>query len=344
MKTVWMSITCLAALLAGAVIGRQTVAGPSGPSGSEVPPGRAGKAAAATTAAAPDLPSAFKAAATQRGKMLIMLNALEARSSRNMPQLVDAMSNDYYQLSMLADLAIHTNPAGFMKALIHRKPGEDAVGYMAWNFAERWGKIDFPGAFETCLNFPQPSGGFLAGTVLQTRFADDPTEALKTAAQHPELRFAWSNSFNIPATSVNLDLIRALPPSMGKAAMIEAISKNLEPDAAYALVLQDRSFNSGYGLPKASKSLVEKDPEAAREWILSHQGHPATSQFAYAYGDHLLRKDPAAAAEWAASQLSGSRRTSILEKAAKELESKDPAAAEGVRALLPSAIKSADKP
>lgn len=276
--------------------------------------------------------------------MLIMLNALDGVSSRNMQQLVDAVSNDYYQLSMLADLAIHTNLGAFMKSLIHKKPGENAVGYMAWNFVERWGKIDFPAAFETCRNFPQPIGGFLAGTVLQTQFANDPTEALKIAAQHPELRFTWSNSFNIPATSSNLDLIRALPPSMGKAAMIEAISKNLGPDDAFDLVLEDRSFNPSYGLPKAAKGLVEKDPEVAREWILANPDHAATSQFAYTYGHQLLRKDPAAAAEWAATQLSGERRTRLLENAVKELDSKDPAAAEAVRALLPSAIKSVSKP
>lgn len=261
-----------------------------------------------------------------------------------MAQLVEAAGKDYNQLSFLAGIALHTDPGGFIRALAGKLGNDDRVGIVAHDFAIKWGQADFSAAFQTCHKLPYPTGSWLGGGVLDTHMANDPTTALKLAVAHPDVRFTWNNEHTIPATRENIDLVRALPASMGKFAMIKALCDSLPPDAALAMVFEDRDSNPLYGVFRVAEGIVKKDPQAAEQWILANPDHPARHPMARRLSDHLIKTDPAAAVAWATQHLSGSSRTRTLEKAADALQKTDPAAAAAARELLPAAFKARGKP
>ena len=341
MKRFPLSITCLAGLLAGLLIGRHAGAGTS------ANPSLATHTTAAPTAKPgprPDLLTSLKKTPGLRGKTALMLGALSKGHPGDMRHLVEAAGSDIGQLLMLSDIALPTAPAGFIKAITKNAGSVDGRDVIAQNFAEQWAKADFDGAFATSRELPYPVGGWLGVVVLETRFATDPTAALKLAVDHPGLRLNWDNTHRIPATPENLDLVRALPPSMGKAAMIKAISADLSPDQAFELALEDRYSNPVFGLMRVSQAMIKNDPQAAQSWVLAHPDHPAATQLSRQISNHLIETNPAAAVEWATSHLSGPNRTRALENAADALQKTDPAAAEAARALLPEAFKASGKP
>ena len=341
MKRFPFSITCLAGLLAGVALGRNVGAGAPAKA-STAPPATA--APTAKPGPRPDLLTSLKKTPGLRGKTALMLGALSDGHPGDMRHLVEAAGSDIGQLLMLSDIALPTDPAGFIKAITKNAGLLDGRDVIAQNFAEQWAKADFDAAFATSRELPYPVGAWLGGVVLETRFATDPTAALKLAVAHSGLRLNWDNTHLIPATPENLDLVRALPPSMGKAAMIKAISADLPPDQAFALVLEDRHSNPLNGIGKVSQAMYKNDPQAAQTWVLANPDHPAATQLSRQISNHLIMINPAAAVEWAASHLSGSIRTSVLKKAAEALQKTDPAAAEAARALLPEAFKASGKP
>ena len=341
MKRFPWTVTCLAGLLAGLLIGRNVGAGTSTNPSLATPP----KAVpTAKPRPRPDLLTTLKKAPGLRRKTALMLGALTDGQPGDIRHLVAATGKDFNQLSLLADLALQTDPAGFIAALSQQLPSKDYTGTLAFDFTQRWAKADFAAAFRTCRSLPGFAGAWLGGVVLETQFSTDPTAALKLAVAHSGLRLNWDNTHRIPATPENVDLVRALPPSMGKAAMIEALSTDLPPDQAFALVLEDRHSNPINGIAKVSQAMIENDPQAAQTWVLANPDHPAAAQLARRVGEHLVKTNPAAAVEWAASHLSGPNRTRALEKAADSLQKTDPAAADAVRALLPEAFKASGKP
>ena len=344
MKPVWISLTCFTALGTGVLLGRHAaVPASSGslPAGAARP---AGLGAAATPQPVPDLLTYLKQTSGIRKKTTLMLKHLAKGQPGNISQLVEAAGNDASQLLMLSDIALHTDPAGFVIALFKNAGTEGPQDVVARNFAEKWAKTDFNAAFQTCRALPSPIGSWVGGVVLETRMATDPTAALKLAVAHPELRFNWNNDHKIPATLENVELVRALPPSMGKFAMIKALSASMPVDQALAMVYEDRQANPLYGAFRVSEAIVEKDPTAAQQWVIANPDHPARSQMARRFGDHLIKTNPTAAVDWATNHISGTSRTRALEKAAAALQKTDPAAAAAARALLPEAFKAAGKP
>ena len=344
MKPFWISLAYLTALLTGVFLGRYSAA----PSFSASPPGSAarpvGSGAPAKPQPAPNLITQLKQTPGIRKKTTLMLSHLAKGQNGTMHQLVEAAGNDFGQLLMLSDIALHTDPSGFIKAIIINAGTEGPQEAVANNFAEQWAKADFDAAFETCRSLPHPIGGWLGGTALGQFFGKDPTAALKLAAAYPGLNLTWADQQKLPATPENLALVRGLPPGFSKAAMIKAISANLSPDEAFALVLEDRHSGAQLGILKASMAMIEKDPQAAQEWVLVHPDHPATAQLSRSVGKHLIETSPTAAVEWATTHLSGSSRTRTLEEAAEALQETDPAAADAARALLPEAFKASGKP
>ena len=133
--------------------------------------------------------------------------------------------------------------------------------------------------------------------------------------------------------------LRALPTSMGKCGLIENLATDLPPDQAFALILEDRNSNPGFGLPGIAQAMMQKEPEAAQEWLAAHPDHPAATFLSRQIADHLINTAPAEAVEWITSQLSGIRRTKALERAAGALQKTDPAADEAARNLLPGSFK-----
>ncbi|MES2467323.1 MAG: hypothetical protein V4675_08490 [Verrucomicrobiota bacterium] len=339
MKRFPLTVTCLAGLLAGLLIGRNAGAGTSTNPSLATP-----TTAAPTAKPRPDLLTTLKKTPGLRGKTALMLGALSEGHPGDMRHLVAAAGKDFNQLSLLADLALQTDPAGFIAALSQQLPSEDYTGTLAFDFTQRWAKADFAAAFRTCRSLPGFAGAWLGGVVLQTQFDTDPTATLKLAATHPGLRLDWSSKHKIPATSENMELVRALPPSIGKAALIEALSASLTPQQAFALVLEDRYSNPIFGIAKVSQAMVKNDPLASQAWVLANPDHPAATRLAGRISDHLIKTDAAAAVEWATSHLSGANRTNALKKAAEALQKTDPAAADAARALLPEAFKASGKP
>ena len=341
MKRFPLTVTCLAGLLAGLLIGRNAGAGTS-----------TNPSLATPTPAAPaskprpksDLLITLKKTAGLRSKTALMLGALSDGHPGDMRHLVAAAGKDFNQLSLLSDLALQTDPAGFITALSQQLPAEDSTSSLAYDFTQRWAKADFAESFRTCRSLSGFAGAWLGGVVLQTQFDTDPTAALKLAVTHPELRLDWNSTHKIPATPENVDLIRAIPPSIGKAALIEALSAGLTPQQAFALVLEDRYSNPIFGIAKVSQAMVKNDPQASQAWVLANPDHPAATRLAGRISDHLIKTDAAAAVEWAASHLSGANRTNALKKAAEALQKADPAAADAARALLPEAFKASGKP
>jgi hypothetical protein len=129
---------------------------------------------------------------------------------------------------------------------------------------------------------------------------------------------------------------------MAKMRLISSLNhmaSSLPPEAAFALVLEDRSASPLFRFDYISIAMIQKDPQAAQEWLLANPSHPAAASMARIMGWHLLQTDPAAAVTWTAAHLSGPIRTDTLEKAAKALETTDPTAAEAARQLLPSSFK-----
>jgi hypothetical protein len=341
MKRFPLTVTCLAGLLAGLLIGRNAgVGAPANPSLATPPTA----APAAKPRPTPDLLTTLKKTPGLRGKTALMLGALSDGHPGDMRHLVAAAGTDFNQLSLLADLALQTDPAGFIAALSQQLPGEDYTGTLAFDFTQRWAKADFAAAFRTCRSLPGFAGTWLGGVVVETLFATDPTAALKLAVAHPGLRLNNDNTHRIPAIPENVDLVRALPPSMGKAAMIKALSADLPPDQAFALVLEDRHSNPIHGIAKVSQQMIKNDPQAAQTWVLANPDHPAATQLSRHISDHLIKTNPAVAVEWAASHLSGAHRINALKKAAEALQKTDPAAAAAARALLPEAFKASGKP
>ena len=344
MKPVWISLTCFTALVSGVLLGRHAaVPASSGslPAGAARP---AGPGAAATPQPAPDLLTHLKQTSGIRKKTTLMLKHLAKGQPGNMRQLVESAGNDYHQLQLLSDIALHADPVGFMKGITKNAGIDNPRDVMTKNFAGRWAKADFNAAFETSRALPYPIGSWLGGVVLETRMATDPTAALKLAVAQPDLRFDWNNEHKIPATPENVELVRALPPSMGKSAMIKALSASLPVDQAFAMVYEDRHSNPLYGASRVSEAMLQKDPQAVQEWVIANPDHPARSQMARRFGDHLIKTNPAAAVEWATTHLSAQQRTNVLKKTATALEKTDPAAAAAARALLPEAFKAAGKP
>ncbi len=340
MKRFPWTVTCLAGLLAGLFIGRNVEAGTS------TNPSLATPTTAAPTAKPkprPDLRTTLKKAPSLRRKTALMLGALTDGQPGDMRQLVAATGKDFNQLSLLADLALQTDPAGFIAALSNQLPAEDYTGTLAYDFTQRWAKADYTAAFHTCRSLSGFAGAWLGGVVLQTQFDTDPTAALKLAVTHPGLRLDWSSKHKIPATPENMELVRALPPSIGKAALIESLSAGLTPQQSFALVLEDRYSNPIFGIAKVSQAMVKNDPQASQAWVLANPDHPAATRLAGRISDHLIKTDAAAAVEWAVSHLSGANRTNALKKAAEALQKTDPAAADAARALLPEAFKASGK-
>lgn len=337
MKYLWISLTCAAALITGVFLGRYHAAPFAGKAaaGSASRPGGP-KAHANPT---PDLVTQLKQTSSQRKKTAVILNALANGGSGGMRQLVEAAGKDFNELSLLAEIARHINPAEFTKELARELSHDDFRDQLAFDFVRDWAKTDFATAFRTCSALPSFSGRWLGGAVLETQFATDPTTVLKMAVANPELRLSWGNENKIPATPENVDLVRALPPSMGKFGLIENLATDLPPDQAYALILEDRNSNPGFGLPRIAQAMMQKDPQAAQEWLAAHPDHPAATFLSRRIADHLINTAPAEAVEWITSQLSGIRRTKALERAAAALQKTDPAAAEAARNLLPGSFK-----
>lgn len=341
MKRFPWTVTCLAGLLAGLFIGRKAGVGASTNPSLATP---TTAAPAAKPRPRPDLLTTLKKTPGLRGKTALMLGALSEGHPGDMRHLVAAAGKDFNQLSLLADLALQTDPAGFIAALSQQLPAEDYTGTLAYDFTQRWAKADFSAAFRTCHSLPGFAGALLGGAVLEPLFATDPTAALKVAVTHPGLRLDWNSKHKIPATPENMELVRALPPSIGKGALIASLSANLPPDQAFALVFEDRRSNPMNGLALVSQAMVKNDPQASQAWVLANPDHPAAAQLSRRVGEHLVKTNPAAAVEWASSHLSGPNRTSALEKAASALQKNDPAAADAARALLPEAFKTSGKP
>ena len=343
MKPAWLSLTCFTALVTGVLIGRHSFAIPSSRSlaGSAARPG--GPGASAKSPPAPNLITQLKQPSGIRRKTTLMLSHLANGGNATMRQFVEAAGNDVGQLLRISDIALHTDPAGFMKTITKKTESLNAWDTLAVNFAKKWAKADFNAAFATSRDLPYPVGSWMGGIVLETRLATDPTSALKLAVAHPELRFQWNNDLQIPASPENVELVRALPPSMGKFAMITALSDSLPMDQTLALVYEDNHTNPYYGAYRVSEAMIKKDPQEVQEWVLVNPDHPARSHMARRVGDHLIKTNPAAAVEWATTHLSGMHRTKAMEKAAAALQKTDPAAADAARALLPASFKAGTK-
>src|SRR6188768_3166698 len=121
MKHFPVTITCLAGLLTGLLIGR--IAGP----GTATNPKLATLTKAASAAnprPKPDLLTTLKKTPGLRGKTALMLGALSEGHPGDMRHLVAAAGKDFNQLSLLADLALQTDPAGFISALSQQLPAE----------------------------------------------------------------------------------------------------------------------------------------------------------------------------------------------------------------------------
>ncbi|MDB6069560.1 MAG: hypothetical protein JWL81_731 [Verrucomicrobiales bacterium] len=273
-----------------------------------------------------------------------MLATLATNRPGDLRQLIEAAAGDPGQLSLLADLALETQPAVFLTTLGGKFPAQNAHASIFENFVKRWARKDFDTAFRTALSLPSIVGAWAGGTALETRMETDPTGALQIALAHPGVRFNSFNELTIPGTPENLELVGALPPSLGKHAMIKAISRNLTIDQAMSLTSGGREGLPVYGAYRVAEAFMEKDPQAARDWMDANPDHPAFPVMARRYGEELLKADPAAAAAWATAHLSGSPRNRILEKAAKALEKSDPAGAQAARDLLPEAFKTGGKP
>ncbi len=344
MRPVLISLTCFSALAAGVFIGRRAASpAASLPSaGSAARPGGTGAPVAPPSAADPI--TQLKQTSNIRRKTALMLDLISKGQAGNMRELVKAAGNDHHQLRLLSDFALHSDPAGFLTAIAEDAGSLNFRDLVAQDFAKRWGEADFDTAFATSRNLPYPLRRWLGGVVLETRFASDPTAALKLAIANPDLRFGWNNDFKIPATPDNVELVRALPPSMGKFAMIKALSADLPVDQALAMVYEDRHSNPLLGSDRISQAMMEKSPQDVQEWVVANPEHPARYQMARRFGEYLVRTNPAAAVEWATTHLSGPLRTSTLEKAASALQENDPAAADAARDLLPQAFKSSGKP
>ena len=344
MKPVWILLACLAALPAGFLLGRSTATStPVGPTvGNAARPGGSGASAKALPTT--NLLIKLKQTPGLRKKTALMLNHLAKGQPANINQLVEAAGNDVSQLLMLSDIALHIDPAGFIKALSKNYGTQHPQELIGYNFIIKWAGTDFKAAFQTCRSLPYPINGRLGGTALRPLFEKDPTAALKLAVAHPGLDLGWANEQKLAASQENLALVRALAPGFSKAAMIKAISANLSPDEAFDLALEDRHATLQLGIMRASMALVEKDPKAALVWVLANPDHPAAAQLARQVGDHLIKTNPAAAVEWAATHLSGPNRTRALEKAGTALQKTDPRAAAAARALLPESFKEGGKP
>lgn len=344
MKVARVLFTCLAALAAGLFIGRQSAPPPAtvAPVASTAPAGQGGNAP--PPSGANDLLSRWKKTPGDRGKARLMLAALATNRPGDLRQLIEAAAGDPTQLSLLADLALNTQPAVFLTTLGGKFFSQNKHASIFENFVKRWARKDFDTAFRTAVSLPFAVGGWTGGMALETRMETDPTGALRIAQAHPGVRFNSFNDLNIPGTPENLELVRALSPSLGKHAMIKAISKNLTMDQAMSLTSGGRESIPVYGASKVAEVFMEKDPQAARDWMDAHPDHQAFPVMARRYGEELLKTDPAAAATWATAHLSGSPRNRILEKAAKALEKADPAAAQAARDLLPEAFKTNAKP
>ncbi len=341
MKRLPLLVACLTGLLAGIAFSLHGGTGASATASRVAPNVTAPPPRSGTH---PDLVASLKKTPDLRGKTALMLGALSKGLHSDMASLVEAAGSDISQLLVLSDIALATTPAPFMTEIAKYARSNDGRDVVASRFAENWAKADFHAAFATSLEIPSPVGGWIGGVMLESLVATDPTAALKLAVAHPGLRLPWDQTHPIPATPENLDLIRALPPTAGKATMIEGISSNLEPDQAFALAIEDRGSNPLYGFLKVSRAMIKKDPRAAQAWCLANQDHPAAAQLARQISLHLVETNPAAAVDWAASHLSGSNRTSALTKAADALEASDPSSAKAARALLPEAFKTHGEP
>ena len=320
MKPAWTALICLPALLTGVLLGRYLTPPALSGTPSRSADGLGGPLPSPKADAVSEITPQFKQTSGLRSRTALTLSALANGRSGSMAQLVEAAGRDYNQLTFLAGLALHTDPGGFIRALAGKLGNDDRVGTVAHEFAIKWGQTDFSAAFQTFHKLPHPTGSWLGGQVLDTHIAIDPTAALKLAVAHPDVRFNWNNGHTIPATRENIDLVRALPPSMGKFDMIKALSDSLPPDEALAMVFEDRESNPSYALFRVAEGIVKKDPQAAEQWILANPDHPAHSQMARRLGEHLLNTDPAAAVAWATQHLSGFSRTRTLEKAADTLQ------------------------
>ena len=163
MKRFPLSITCLVGLLAGVGIGRnagaRTSKDPSLASHTRAAP-------AAKSKPRPDLLTTLKKTPGLRRKTALMLGALSDGHPGDMRHLVAAAGKDFNQLSLLADLALQTDPAGFITALSQRLPSEDSTSPLALDFTQRWAKADFATAFLTCRSLPGFAGAWLGGVAL----------------------------------------------------------------------------------------------------------------------------------------------------------------------------------
>jgi len=339
MKALPVSLTCLFGLLAGFPIGRwfqsHAPADISHPASTETP--TLGKSST------PSSRPLLNPTRSLHGKIARMLNDLADHRPGTMRHLITACQGDPGQLWLLSDLALTTDPAGFITALEKGVPGSAPKTEIGRSFAARWAKLDADAAFKTCHALPGPNGDNLSPQALETMAKKDPGAALRLLAAHPEANLNFDGLARTLVLNPGVfDQVKSLPQGMAKMRLISSLNhmaSSLPPEAAFALVLEDRSASPLFRFDYISIAMIQKDPQAAQEWLLANPSHPAAASMARIMGWHLLQTDPAAAVTWTAAHLSGPIRTDTLEKAAKALETTDPTAAEAARQLLPSSFK-----